>query len=115
MKKSLIIFFVFAMSLLKAQVKENKISEIKFTVKGNCESCKKRIENAADIRGVKLAEWDAKTQQITVTFRKDKVSEKEIKNAILKSGHDVGEDRAADEVYNKLPDCCKFRDVKCTK
>ncbi|MFN5458374.1 MAG: heavy-metal-associated domain-containing protein [Bacteroidota bacterium] len=115
MKNSIILLMIFVASFMQAQKKENKISEIKFSVKGNCDACKKRIENAADIKGVKFAEWSPDSQQISVKFRNDKVSEKEIKEAILKSGHDVEKDKAPDEIYSKLPACCKFRDTKCTE
>lgn len=79
-------------------------------VKGNCEQCKERIENAADIKGVKNAKWDAKTQILTVTFNSEKTSAEKIQQAIAKSGHDSGSEKAPDQAYQKLPDCCKYRD-----
>ena len=109
------ILLMLAFFTVNAQQKQNKITEIKFTVRGNCESCKKRIENAADIKGVKFAQWDAKTQKIVVTFRHDKTNEKTIKEAILSSGHDVESDKAPDASYSKLPACCKFREGQCTE
>lgn len=104
-----------ACGIINAQEKSKEVVTAVFNVKGNCDECKKRIENAVDIKGVKLANWDEKAQALTVTYRADKVSEQEIKQAILKSGHDVENEKAADAVYNKLPDCCKFRDKKCVK
>ncbi|MFN6038710.1 MAG: heavy-metal-associated domain-containing protein [Bacteroidota bacterium] len=113
MKKSIVILILLTVFKINAQQKENKISEVKYKVRGNCGACKKRIENAADIKGVKIATWDSKSQELTITFRKDKVSEQQIKNEILKSGHDIDSEKAPDEAYNKLPACCKFREVKC--
>jgi periplasmic mercuric ion binding protein len=84
-----------------------------FKVSGNCEQCKKRIENAADIKGVKTSDWNADTKVLKVVYRADKVTEKDIKQAIAKAGHDV-ESFVADEAsYNKLPGCCQYRDRKC--
>lgn len=106
-----------ALSLLtfftNAQSNQKEIKTITFAVRGNCEQCKKRIENAADIKGVKLAEWDVKAQTIKVTYRADKVSEQQIKEAIAKAGHDVEGVKALDENYSNLPSCCKYRDKKC--
>ena len=100
---------------MSAQEKNKETKTITFKVLGNCEQCKSRIENAADIKGVKIAVWDMKTQLIKVTYRTDKVSEAEIKKVITNAGHDVDTTKAPDAVYNKLPDCCKFRDKKCVK
>lgn len=85
------------------------------TVKGNCEECKKRIENAADISGVKFSSWDEKKQMLTVIYKPDKVTLEQIEKAIAGSGHDVANIKSADANYNKLPSCCKYRDKQCEK
>lgn len=117
MKNLLVFIMLLTFGVSNAQEAKplKKVETVTFTVKGNCEQCKNRIENAADIKGVKLAQWDEKTQQLTVTYRADKVTPEKIKEAVLKSGHDVEDRKAPDNTYNKLPDCCKFRDQKCNK
>ena len=115
MKKIIIILLSFLFLNVSAQKKQGEIKTSSFKVAGNCEQCKNRIENAADIKGVKLAVWDVKTQILKVTYRTDKVTEAEIKKVILNSGHDADTDKASDATYNKLPDCCKYRDKKCVK
>jgi copper chaperone CopZ len=115
MKKIIIVMLLLACGITNAQEKNKEVVTVTFNVKGNCGECKERIENAADIKGVKLAVWDKQTQTIKVTYRTDKVSESQIKQAILKSGHDVEDKKAPDAIYNKLPECCKFRDKKCVK
>ena len=97
--------------ITNAQEKKKETKTIDFKVSGACEQCKRRIENAADIKGVKLSDWSEKTQILKVTYRSDKVSEEQIKQAILKSGHDVDNEKAPDEAYKKLPDCCKYREI----
>ncbi len=94
-----------------AQEKSNKTFTL--AVKGNCEQCKKRIENSADIKGVKLCIWDEKKQSVTITYRTDKVTPEEIEKAIAESGHDAGSSKAKTGNYDKLPACCKYRDNKC--
>ncbi len=115
MKKIIIILLSFFFLSVSAQEKTKETKTVSFKVAGNCEQCKSRIENAADIKGVKLAEWNAKTQILKVIYRSDKVSEAEIKKAILIAGHDVETEKSQNATYNKLPDCCKYRDKKCVK
>ena len=83
-----------------------------FVVSGNCEQCKERIENAADIKGVKILTWNAKTQIATVKYNSEKVTLTQIEEAIAAKGHDVGPIKATDASYSKLPKCCKYRDGK---
>ncbi len=82
------------------------------SVKGNCEQCKERIESAVDIKGVKHAEWNKKTQILSVTYKPSVVSIDKIINKVLKVGHDVDTLHGDDKAYNALPDCCKYRTVK---
>lgn len=83
------------------------------SVKGNCEECKKHIENAADLKGVKYSSWDEKRQMLTVTYRADKVALAEIENAIAAGGYDTEHVPASSTAYGKLPVCCRCRDKKC--
>ncbi len=114
MKKIFIIMLIAACNFSKAQEKPAVVTTT-ITVHGNCGECKERIETAVDIKGVKASKWDSKAQALTVTYKTDKVTLDQIKKAILESGHDVGEEKAQDVVYNKLPKCCQFRDHKCEK
>ena len=72
--------------------------------------CEKRIEEAALIKGVKLAEWSKETQTIKVMYKAQKTDLKNIKQAIADAGHDTDSLKAAEAVYAKLPDCCAYRD-----
>lgn len=89
----------------------------KFKVYGNCGMCESRIEKACkSIDGVKSADWDLKTKMIQVVFDSSKISLIGIHKAIIKVGHDTDKHRAKDEIYESLPDCCKFeRKPKETK
>ena len=112
MKKIATILLIVLSFVSNAQEQKKEIKTVTFKVSGACEQCEKRIENAADIKGVKAAEWDEKTQVLKVTYRTDKVTVEKIREAILKSGHDVENEKAPDASYNKLPDCCKYRELK---
>jgi len=80
------------------------------TVKGTCGQCKKRIEHAAYIPGVKRAEWDLTSKILTVTYRSSKTSLEAIEHHIADAGHDAGDQKAPAEKYNQLPSCCAYND-----
>lgn len=99
-------------------VKINAQSTIQTTtiaVKGNCDECKERIENAVDIKGVKNAVWDEVKQALTVTFDSKKVVVEDIEKAIAKSGHKTEHFEADLKAYNGLPSCCKYENSHCDK
>ena len=87
---------------------------ITMNVKGNCKSCYKKIVRAAErVDGVDEADWNKKTKVFTATFDDEKTSKAEITEAILAAGYDVEDQVATTKAYDKLPKCCKYRDVTC--
>lgn len=86
-----------------------------FTVKGNCDMCQTRIENAADIKGVKISKWDIDKKFITVTYDTKKTSIELIQKAIAAKGYDAGDVKGDDAAYKKLPTCCQYKDHVCTE
>lgn len=85
------------------------------SVKGNCEDCKERIENAADIKGVKKSLWNADKKIITVTYDTKKVTLESIEKAIAKAGYETAHQKADEKAYAKLPDCCQYNKGDCQK
>lgn len=84
-------------------------------VSGNCNMCKKRIETAVlRENGVKSASWDKQTKQLSI-IHKAKTDIESIKKAILLAGHDVGEQKADVKIYEKLPECCSYRNPEAKK
>ncbi|MCD1119065.1 TonB-dependent receptor domain-containing protein [Chryseobacterium turcicum] len=87
--------------------------ENEFFVKGNCESCKARIEKAAKSAGANSAEWSAEKQMIVLDFDSSKTSADQILKKIAEVGHDNEKYKTTDDVYKKLPGCCLYdRDLK---
>lgn len=81
----------------------------KFDVKGNCGMCEKRIEKAAlSVEGVSKADWNKESKQVELTFNDEKTSVGKVQKAIAEAGHDTKMHKAENEVYNKLPACCKY-------
>jgi len=81
-----------------------------FKVGGTCEMCKKRIERAVDVKGVKYANYDLKTHTLEITYVPSKISEEKIHELINAAGHDTEKSKASDEVYDQIHECCKYRD-----
>ncbi|WP_312341231.1 TonB-dependent receptor domain-containing protein [Chryseobacterium binzhouense] len=87
---------------------DHKKSENEFFVKGNCGSCKARIEKAAQDAGADSAEWNAEKQSVILHFDSSKTSADKILKKIAEVGHDNEIYKTTDEVYKKLPGCCLY-------
>jgi len=94
-------------------VKPEEITNSSFLVAGNCGMCKDRIENAAKgINGVLSAEWNIDNNLLSVKYKKQKVDLSKIHKTIAAVGHDTKQEKANNEVYNKLHACCKYERIK---
>lgn len=119
MKYLSILFFGIIFSLnIQAQEAEKtkKTVETTIAVKGVCNMCKNRIEEAAmRVNGVKFANWDKKTQELTVVYKSKKASETDIHKAVAAKGHETVMVEADSVAYKKLPGCCLYKDgAKCS-
>ena len=86
-----------------------ELTAAQFEVSGLCEMCKERIEQAAkSVRGVSVADWNQETGLLKISFNASKTSVDEIQQVIAGVGHDTPNYKAKDEVYDQLPDCCKY-------
>ncbi len=79
-----------------------------FKVWGNCSMCKDRIESIVKEAGATAASWDSKTKLLSVTFDPSKTNRDSLSKKIAAVGHDTEKFKAPDEVYAKLPGCCKY-------
>jgi len=77
-------------------------------VYGNCGMCKKRIEKAVKLEGVKTAAWSPETKLLTVSYDTSRISNDDIQKAVAAVGHDTGKFTADDKVYSNLPGCCLY-------
>ena len=98
-----------------SQEKQKKIATIEFQVKGVCDMCKGRIENAAIIKGVKMAEWNKETEMLKVVYSTKKATIESIHNSIAMAGHDTDKVKANHKAYDKLPKCCAYKDENVHK
>lgn len=108
------ISLIFAFSL-SAQDEQKKVETSEFKVKGVCNMCKERIENAALIKGVKMAEWNKETEILKVVYVTRKTDLETIHKAIAEVGHDTEKVKGNHDAYHKLPKCCAYRDSNTHK
>ena len=110
-----IAFAVFATSTVNAQQFNPKLdgpfaATQSFEVKGTCEMCKHRIENALKgFPGVWSSYWDINSQTLRVTYDRSKLNLVRIEQIIAAAGHDTDKIKAQDNVYTSLPDCCHYQ------
>lgn len=88
---------------------QNKV-QIEFGVSGVCGMCEGRIEQALDVPGVIMADWNVETKRLTVAYKTKKFSEEQIHQLVADAGHDTDKIKAKDEVYANIHGCCKYRD-----
>lgn len=95
---------------LEASAQDNKVITTTFEVSGVCEMCKNRIEGALDVKGVKAADYELDTHQLTVTYATKHLTEADLHGLINAVGHDTSVSAAPDEQYDALHHCCKYRE-----
>ena len=107
----LFILLFFTTSLSFAFQKEDpKVINSSFVVSGVCEMCKTRIETGTiKIKGVKYANWDINSNNLSVIYNSRKIKLDSIKKNIAALGHDTDKFKAKDEIYNGLPECCFYK------
>jgi membrane fusion protein, copper/silver efflux system len=94
----------------KNEAKKSNIEQQMIKVSGNCDLCKTRIETAAkSVTGVVSAEWSRETKLLDLQFDSTKTNPDIIQKTIADAGHDTEKFKATDEVYQKLPKCCLYR------
>ena len=83
-----------------------------FKVWGKCDMCKTRIEKTVKAEGATSANWDPKTEMLTVTFDPAKSTVDGLGKKLASVGHDTEKYKAPDDVYAKLPACCHYERAK---
>ena len=109
--KTLHIFLAITMAFSAISISNAQTnSDVNETVKvwGNCSMCQSRIEKAAKEAGATSAKWDEETKLLSVSYAPSNTSLKKIEEKIASVGHDTQNIGAGNNVYNKLPGCCKY-------
>jgi copper chaperone CopZ len=92
------------------QIKNAKTESVK--IYGNCGMCESTIEKAGNIKKVAQVDWNKETKMATLTYDPSKTNQDEILKRIALAGYDSDQFLAPDDVYAKLPECCRYERVK---
>ena len=95
--------------LLSINTMAQSLHEYSFRVKGSCEMCKERIENAAQKAGAKNVKYDLATQLLSFKIDTKTLTKADIEKAVATAGHDTEGVSATDKAYNELPECCHYK------
>ncbi len=79
-----------------------------FYVRGNCISCKTRIEKAAKDAGATSSDWNAETQSVILNFDPKTTSVEKILKKIADVGHDNEMFETTSATHANLPKCCIY-------
>ena len=82
--------------------------EVIIHTSAECGSCKDRIEGKLNYTsGIRFAELDVPSKDLTVKYNPKKITIKEIKEILSELGYDADEVKANPKAVEKLPACCK--------
>jgi len=107
MKKKIFLNIIFVMSVLLLAC-TNTIKETQVHVWGSCELAKTKIDSAAKLEGVQIADWNIETKLLTLKYDSTKVSLDNILKNVSLAGFDNEKYFGDDYAYEKLPDNCKY-------
>jgi periplasmic mercuric ion binding protein len=83
-----------------------------FKVWGKCDMCKTRIEKTVKAESATSADWNTKTNMLTVTFDPSKTNIDALSKKLASVGHDTEKFKAEDKAYDALPGCCHYERSK---
>jgi mercuric ion binding protein len=92
---------------VSAQYKKPIVVQIK-TPQAQCAECKDKIEKFMKVEeGVAKVVVDIRKKITTITYLSDRTNIENIRAAINNLGFDADDEKANEEVYKRLPICCK--------
>ncbi|MCX8143781.1 MAG: ATPase [Bacteroidia bacterium] len=107
MKKKFFLNVVFGISVLFFAC-TNTVKEAQVHVWGSCELAKAKIDSAAKLDGVQIADWNMETKLLTLKYDSTKVTLDNILKNVSLAGFDNERYFGDDYEYEKLPDSCKY-------
>lgn len=101
----------FSAIIANGQTNKGADTTAMFKVFGACGQCKQRIQKSLKIKGVEAASWDVETKMLTVTYQPALISLPQLHHTVAAVGHDTEQEKASDDVYKALPECCHYREM----
>lgn len=110
----LCIFYITTIFIINANAQTKQLNKktVSFKVSGNCEECKDRIEKSLKLKFIYKANWNIETSVLKVSFDSVKITQKNIQQILVDIGHESNGFNVKNEVYDSLPECCKYTKSK---
>ncbi len=109
-----LLFVVFAL-FLAPNISAQKKADVTFEVDAVCGMCETRIEQAYDVKGIVIADYDLESHKLHVVYKTKHFPDiLDVHRLAVNVGHDTGLIKASDEAYANLHGCCKYRDKSAT-
>src|SRR6202035_2192716 len=80
-----------------------QLSSANLKVYGQCETCKRRIENSLKLNGIYSASWNVDSKILSVQYDERLITTDKIQQVLSSAGHDTEKYQASDKAYNALP------------
>ncbi|MCC6816226.1 MAG: hypothetical protein IT267_07440 [Saprospiraceae bacterium] len=106
------IFLILSLFLQENTFAKDPLTKVTIEVNGNCNMCKKNIEKAAKLEGVKKAKWDVETHELKLEFDPKIITLDQIQLRIAAVGYDTPAYKANNSTYNNLHECCQYERKK---
>lgn len=95
---------------ISLEIHAQSVAETEFKVSGNCDMCKKTIEQSVNTKpGVKSATWNKGTKKIKLVYNPAIISEEQLHQYIAAAGYDTEKMKANDAAYSNLHHCCQYK------
>jgi len=105
-----LLYLIFALFLVP-NISAQKKADVTFEVDALCGMCETRIEQAYDVKGIVIADYDLESHKLHVVYKTKHFPDiLDVHRLAVNVGHDTDLIKASEEVYAKLHGCCKYRD-----
>ncbi len=106
MKILLVVLSTLLLSNAYSQIKNLQTENIK--INGNCGMCQTTIEKAGSKTKISNVNWNEESKIATIKFDNKKTNLDDILKNIALAGYDNPKYIAPNNIYEKLPGCCKY-------
>jgi copper chaperone CopZ len=90
----------------QSQVQNARIAHVR--VNGNCGMCEETIEASIEDPALVRVDWNKATRMAVIAYDTARISLSDVLRRIADAGYDNEQQLAPDEVYERLPHCCRY-------
>lgn len=105
---AIVLLSVVFLAPTNAHAQKAKLDTVKIKTSAECDMCKTKLETELGrSKGVKSANLDLTTREVTVVYNSTKTTPDKLRTLISNIGYDADNVKANNRMQKKLPDCCQ--------